>query len=146
MCVPSGLCVQRGSSGTEGCVWAVARVPLHVSSSVCAVNPVLEQESVCEPSESSQRASVCVRMCLTVSEGGCLMSQREIVSQSGPECVRVRETQSPPVLGRVALGFVCSICQRLPEAAPPRPQLFIYNINADHLGSTHKGPNCRLQL
>lgn len=95
----------------------------------------------------------CVCKCVHSVKGlVCLMSQRETVSQCSQSvcvsvCERVSVCESAQGAGESGPRF-CLL--HLPEPAwgraPPRPQLFVYNINADHCGSTHNGPNCRLQL
>lgn len=86
----------------------------------------------------------CVFVCVSVhSVRGlvCLLSQHETLHGTARgECV------SQPRM----LVEECSRFCFAPSAAPawgsaPSPSA-VHNINADHRGSTHNGPNCRLQF
>lgn len=72
---------------------------------------------------------VCVCKCAHSVRGlVCLLSQHETLTLHGTARVCVSVCESAQDAGESVLGFVCSICQSLPGAAPPLALSCSYTI------------------
>lgn len=100
---------------------------------------------MCAPHEGSHARVLTRRPGLA-----CLRARCEAAARFGTECACETDGgASPGCWGeRLLVLFAPSARPAWGSSPPPPPgpQLFVYNINADRLGSTHNGPNCRLQL